>query len=216
MKWHLANLSEYKTRLESIAWFRSVFFNGQIKRGYWKRLLTGAWLAVASLQCCALDEHRLWLPQMYQGLFLELKNAALVAEKQEMCKEVLKGTLDIEQSNEDVPAFRIQCRRPDGLSYNQMIYGAQPKMPTAKELEQMENWYREKCFDAFEKATKLMMKKSNLFEQSVAPAQLEDDKAVFVLNFDAQDIHGQPLKYKAVCQVGLKQKATVDIAPRRP
>lgn len=181
---------------------------------YLSLCIYGCTVTIASLSY-GFDEKRLWLPVKYQNLYVDMKKAAEVAEQQESCKELLKGTLDRDQSTSELPVFRFLCRREDGVTYNQMIYGMEPKIATPQELEQLEMLYRERCLNAYEKATALMLQKKALFENTLKPDIMEEEMAVFVLDFDARSVQGVPLRYRARCSTGIKMEPTVEISPRK-
>ena len=83
----------------------------------------------------ALDQDRLWLPVRYQGLFLDLKAAASAALDLQRCIEVMSGTLDMDNSTEDHPIFRIKCKQVNGRSYNELVDGLTKRTITAAAVD---------------------------------------------------------------------------------
>ncbi|WP_075188355.1 hypothetical protein [Teredinibacter haidensis] len=180
----------------------------------------------------AINEERLWLPAKYHKYYLDLKESAQAAENLDICVEVLRGTLDFEQSSKNRPIFRIQCRREDGLSYNEMVDGVSKetlthKAPTegplsVKEVERLrmleekrKQDYRESCLDEFQKQTIFMLGLQLHTPEQANPLEFNDDSAVFIMEFDAKNIAGTPLKYRATCRVGTDKSAEVVIKPRK-
>lgn len=187
-----------------------------------------------------LNESRLWLPAKYHKLYLELKESALAAEALDGCTEVLQGTLDLDQSEPERPIFRILCRRPDGVSYNEMVDGvtkktlttviAEPVELTLEELEQLrlererremaeqqkkKLQLRDLCAQKIEHATALMLEKQVLTPADAEPIAYGDDQATFQVDFNARSIDGRHLKYSAICIAKSVTDAEVTIV-RRP
>lgn len=188
----------------------------------------------------ALDESRLWLPSSSQKYYLDLIESAEAAEALEICTEVLKGTLDLERSEPDKPIFRIQCRRPDGLSYNEMVDGLTKETLThqkpvivelteeeleqqrieeekrqAREREARKQQLQSDCNHVFDSETALMLKLERLTAAAVEPRSFDGEKAEFVIDFNAVSIDGKPLQYRATCSVATDSQAELIIKPRR-
>lgn len=173
----------------------------------------------------ALDEERLWLPTKYNTLFLELKDAALAAESLERCVTVLRGTIDIDQSRNGKPIFRILCRQSNGLSYNEMVDGVSmetltttapvPLTPEEERARQEALWLE--CKEEFDKKTRLMANKT--FEQEpLAPiTDILSEKAVlFTFDFTAEDMYGANLYYTARCTFDEAGILKFKISARKP
>lgn len=186
----------------------------------------------------ALDEERLWLPVSYQALYLKLRDAAIAAENLNRCVAVLDGTIDLEQSTEDHPIFRIRCRQENGRTYNEMVDGLSietlttPKHvdagPSVEERLLAEEQRRreeaqarlkrmwEMCYDGFLEKSRLMI---NLqvpeFDGIPSPETLDEDQATFTFDFMAEDIEGQKLEFTASCMARADQSVIVDISRRR-
>lgn len=76
-----------------------------------------------SSSVAALDIDRLWLPTEFRGQYLKLRDAALAAEATPQCQEVLRGTLDLDQSSSELSVYRILCRQENGTSYTEFVDG---------------------------------------------------------------------------------------------
>lgn len=188
----------------------------------------------------ALDDSRLWLPTRYQTLFLKLKEAALAAEAIDRCVTVLRGTIDVEQSTQDHPMYRILCRDPDNRSYTEMVDGISmetlttPKIvevePTPEELERqrLEEEARRAAEEAQRKATfweicqghilsrtSLMLNLKWLTEGRPEPDPWSEEQAVFTVEFDAESMWGKPLNYRAICTVRSPEDVDLKIKKRR-
>ncbi len=169
-----------------------------------------------------LDEKRLWLPVKYHGLFLDLKKAALTAESLDSCVTVLRGTIDLDQSQKAKPVYRILCRRANGKSYNQMIDGVtlEPIVPppTVEELEAQRlaiegRWLS--CEDSLKQKTRLMQGVTWISALPPEPRHYGEGATNFTVDFDAQNTRGVPLKYRAMCQFLSDGSFSLKISPRK-
>ncbi|WP_045860808.1 hypothetical protein [Teredinibacter purpureus] len=189
-------------------------------------------LFALSINASSLDESRLWLPVKYHPYYLDLKESALAAEKLEVCTEVLRGTLDREQSKPERPIYRILCRRPDGLSYNEMVDGLTKKTlttivrentePTEQELEekrriseQIKQGFRIACEEEFNRKTEFMINLTLQTAHDTEPVYFDEKTAIFITEFDAKGISGEKLKYRSQCEVGEGQPVRLSIKPRK-
>lgn len=188
----------------------------------------------------ALDEKRLWLPTRYQTLFLKLKEAAFAAEAIDRCVTVLRGTLDVEQSTPDHPMYRILCRDPDNRSYTEMVDGltmetlTTPKVvevePTPEELErqrlmeearkaaeeaQRKATFWEICQGRILSRTSLMLNLTWLTEGRPEPNPWSEEEAVFTVDFDAENMWGKPLNYRAICTIRSPEDVDLKVKKRR-
>ncbi|WP_339067266.1 hypothetical protein [Teredinibacter turnerae] len=139
----------------------------------------------------AVDESRLWLPLKYQKYYLQLKTEAERAELSDRCVKVIRGELNFSKSTPSNPVFSIICRDQAGKSYN--IAGVEPPVP--KEV------FWEKCKDTFENETRLMRAMNVLTEMPPVAQRLTEDRTLYIVDFDAKDIAGVALKYRAKCIV---------------
>jgi hypothetical protein len=71
-----------------------------------------------------LDDKVLWLPKSYQQYYIQLVNAAQAALAQERCIEVKRATLDLVQSTEAQPIYRVLCMQISGKTYTEIIDGS--------------------------------------------------------------------------------------------
>ncbi|VUD52622.1 hypothetical protein TDB9533_01667 [Thalassocella blandensis] len=194
----------------------------------------------ASSSSLALDESRLWLPGSYVTHYLKLKEAALLVEELERCKVVLRGTIDLEQSSEDRPIYRILCRQENNKTYNEMVDGSTMETLTtrvvvedklsAEELEQkrleeekrlaeelklqkLNAWSQ--CAEVLNKKVALMDAVEWIGDYPPEPDEFADGNGLFTVNFNAKDVYQQALKYRATCRtlnedVQLRIKKRVD------
>lgn len=211
-----------------------------VKHKKLNKLLTFVSLFAVSVMAIGLDENRLWLPAKYHTLYLDLKESALAAEALDDCKEVLRGTLDLDQSEPKRPVFRLLCRRPDGMSYNEMVDGitkktlttviTEPVELTPQELEQLrletvqrevevqqnkKQQLRESCMQEFERATALMLDKRVLTPADAEPIRYGEEQAIFQVDFNARSINGRHLQYRVTCIANSMTEVEVRIEPRR-
>jgi hypothetical protein len=176
----------------------------------------------------SLDESRLWLPTKYERHYLDLRDSALAAEALDRCVSVVSGTVDLQRSREQALIFRIQCRQENGRTYNEMVDGntkktlttviEEPKELSPEELEQLrleeEQRLQEereaKRLVLFEACRERYLSKTQLFEglkqlnegAETQEFDEEKNKAKFYFEFDAVDMDGRPLQYRAVCMAG--------------
>jgi len=197
-------------------------------------------LLFSDSQVLAFDESRLWLPSKYHKLYLELKESAAAAEELDNCTEVLQGTIDLDQSMPEHPIFRILCRRPDGLSYNEMVDGLSKETLTTyippvvvmseedlerqrieeqlrleAEKERLKQEFRALCRARMEEKTQLMISLNHLTAKDVEPSQYDGDSAQFNFDFDAKDIAGKALHYRARCLIDEDRQPKLFIGARK-
>lgn len=155
-----------------------------------KRIGVLSMLTISSV-ASAVDESRLWLPLKYQKYYLQLKTEAERAELSDRCVKVIRGELNFSKSTPGNPVFSIICRDQAGKSYN--IAGIEPPVP--KEV------FWEKCKDTFERETRLMRGMEVLTAMPPVAQHLSKDRTLYIVDFNAKDIAGVALKYRANCIV---------------
>lgn len=181
-------------------------------------------LVLLSPCAVALDESRLWLPVTYQTHYLQLIQAAAAADEVDRCVTLLEGTIDTEQSVPGHPIYRILCRQENGQSYNEMVDGLTyetlttpkvvPVVMSADERERrrlkeearlQEERQRHKhslwlaCQQALLERTALMANLKWLSDKEPEPITFDGTDAVYRVDFDAEDVWGKALYYRAVC-----------------
>jgi hypothetical protein len=182
---------------------------------------------IAGLVVCqayALDESRLWLAKNHEKLYLDLRAAAKSAEALERCVTVLRGTLDLEQSAPDHPIFRIQCRQENGRTYNEMVDGLsketlttkleKPKELSEEDIAAQKQIFLDRCMQLFEAKTSLF-KALKLKEGKPEPESFTMQEAKYYLDFDAENVEGQPLSYRTICMVTGDLPPEIHIRKRR-
>lgn len=186
----------------------------------------------------AVDKNRLWLPEKHSRLFLDLRDAAEAAEALDRCVEVLKGTIDMEQSVLERPVYRILCRQEDGKSYNEMVDGVSFETLTTRvvqpialspEEKESQRLAEEKRLEE-EKATRLsalwqtcetQLNKKIRYMTNIRwltrlpPEPVEQESLRFDIDFDAEDPYKNPLHYRASCLFSDKDELNLRISARR-
>ena len=193
---------------------------------------------ISSVTTSALDESTLWLPSSYTKYYLKLKEAAFTAESLERCQTVLRATIDLEQSTEERPIYRILCRQENNKTYNEMVDGITMDTLTTKVIvkeklspEELEKIRLEEekrlaeelklkklnawnlCSEALNEKIALMADVEWLGEYPPEPDQFSDENSLFTVDFDATDMYKQPLHYQAKCQIE-GQEVSVSIKKR--
>ena len=175
-------------------------------------------LLVVANKILALDESRLWLPTNYERQYLSLVSAAKAAESLDRCVEVVRGTIDLNQSTKDLPIFRIQCRQESGRTYNEMVNGLTFETITtpiideskltpeeqARKLEELESakkMFLNRCLAQLGEQTKLFIN-MKLLSESHDPSEFSLEQARYDFQFDAENMDGIGLSYVATCFVG--------------
>lgn len=197
-------------------------------------------LLVFPLMSWALDDSSLWLPKKYQTLYLPLVRAATAAESIERCVQVLEGTLDLGQSSEGHPIFRILCRQQNGRSYIEMVDGltfatlTTPKIveveltPEQKETlrrqeeakkqaeeAELKRLYWLQCEATIQQRTRMMQEMLWLSSLPPEPTRFDDQSGEFLVYFDAKNIWGKPLQYEVWCQSNVDSVIDIRVSKRR-
>lgn len=180
-------------------------------------------LAVSAVHAEELDESRLWLPKNYERIYLDLKESAKAALKLDRCVKVVRGTVDLEQSSKEHPIFRIQCRQENGRTYNEMVDGLSKKTLTTveidesqdeSELEERQKVFWRQCEKAFNTKTRLFQG-LKVSEGGNVPREFSESSAKYVIDFDAEDMHGQSLQYRAICVAKMDEEPRIVVRKRR-
>lgn len=178
-------------------------------------------ILLAPSYAIALDEERLWLPRNYEHLYLGLKESAIAVEASGRCETVLRGTLDLDASVlPDDPVFRILCRGINGRTYNQMAMPKkvwteleleENKEKEAKALLLLQSEMQTRCDVRLSKDTALFnalqRKQASFSLIKFKYSSFSDDfvvlgpQGVFQIDFDAMDMYGVKLEYRAMCYI---------------
>ncbi len=205
-----------------------------------KTFASGIAISLISSPLAAVEDKDLWLPGRYAPIFLELKKAAEAAESLDRCVRVQQGTIDLDDSRPDHPVYRILCKQENGRNYNEMVDGLSfetlttkveiPVEPTAEELEAIrlaEEKRKEEekqvrishlwglCEEKIRHRVRLMSDFSWVTELPVTPDVFEEASVTFTVDFDAKDMHKQPLYYRAVCDFSENDALAVMIKGRK-
>ena len=210
-----------------------------------RSLLIGVIPFCLSAASGAVDNDRLWLPAKYGGLFLKLKEAAeLTEQKVDRCQKVMRGTIDLEQSTNEKPIFRILCKQESGLTYNEMVDGLNmvtlttpiPPEKTPEELAEearlkaeAEALEKEKAF--IKAREELWVACNDMLDQKIEymhnvvkltegiPARTGDFNDLaevrFLINFNAEDMDGNALRYQATCRKSEDKNVRLKVKPRK-
>ncbi len=188
----------------------------------------------------AVEDARLWLSASHAPLFIDLKQAALAAEKLERCVSVAEGTIDLDDSMPDHPIYRILCRQKNGRTYNEMVDGISfktlttkievPVLPTEDELEALRLTEEKRkqeakkmrieslsgiCVQGIKGKTRLMKGVVWLTPLPLQPTEMDDTSAKFSVDFDAKGVHGGALRYRANCFFSDGDKLTLRVSGRK-
>lgn len=188
----------------------------------------------------AVDDERLWLSASHSLLFIDLKEAALAAENLERCVSVVEGTIDLDDSKPGHPIYRILCQQKNRRTYNEMVDGISfatlttkievPVLPSENELEALRIAEEKRkqeakdvrieslssiCEQAINDKTRLMKGVVWLTALPVQPIDMDETSARFTVDFDAKDIHGGVLKYRANCYFADGDKLTLRVSARK-
>lgn len=195
-----------------------------------------------SAHTLGLNEERLWLPSNHERLYLSLKRSALAAERLERCTKVLRGTLDLDASTSEKPIFRILCLQESGKTYNEMVDGVTGDTLTSAilALDVLNGEKKQKgmglitsakerfwalCDEGVNKQTKLFNERKRVSD-GLDPISFDYDgfsgrfsllnpRAVFHIDFDAKDLAGDLLAYRAICRVGSQGIDSIVIRARK-
>ncbi|TQV80142.1 hypothetical protein FKG94_10770 [Exilibacterium tricleocarpae] len=167
-------------------------------------------MSAAASAAPAIDDSRLWLPKSYEHYFPKLRKAARTAAQTERCESVLQGQLHRERSRPDHPVYRITCRDSERISYTVVIDGLtyrdltpprqRRQQHTPAQLEALRHeQYWEICRRELDQRTKRMLALVWLTDTMPQPDQSVPLQDVFTVDFDAQNIQKQRLRYRALC-----------------
>ena len=166
---------------------------------------------VASDGVYSVDDDALWLPKKYAALYLDLKEAANVAQSLDRCEKVLRATIDLDRSKTDHPIFRVLCRQPNGKSYNEMVDGKMMvNLTTVVNLS--EDWNT--CNDLLNDKITLMMGVEILTTEMPEPSVQSDDLIGFEIDFNGKNAQGDTLRYTAKCRLS-EDRQIIKVKPRK-
>jgi len=188
------------------------------KRPLWALL---ALSVCASANVFAVDAQSLWLPASYQELAPGLREIALAVEADERCVKVMRGTLHA-SSQRHIPVYNITCRGADrrtfavvvdGLTADMEFQGDAPvEIKGFDEKRIQAAW--QKCEVFLQKKTRFMHSMKRLQQGRPAPDSSQLGAVTFILDFDAEDLQGKPLHYRATCFASNDVPAKLSIGPR--
>lgn len=173
-------------------------------------------LTAVPTQVSALDESRLWLPKSHERIYLNLKKSAEAAEALDRCHSVVRGTIDLTQSTKEYPIFRIMCRQANGRTYNEMVNGLtfEPLTTKAPSLEEIDvDKILQDCLVVLEQKTQLFIDKK-MVDDEPKPEVVSLERVRFNLDFDAKNMNGASLRYRAVCNTEKEGPSKVKIKMR--
>ncbi|WP_439134233.1 hypothetical protein [Pseudomaricurvus sp.] len=179
----------------------------------------------------ALTEN-LWLPGSYRDLMPKLRASAEKLQATERCDKVLQGKLHASTRDEQNAVFFLVCRDSSRKTFPVLVdanaqefeFPLTPEPepepePEPRDLEAERQAYIQRswasCESMFSHETRFMPKMQLLSEGQVEPLE-EDGSLLFVIDFDAENLQGQPLQYRAHCSVADEEAQPVlQIQPRQ-
>jgi len=188
-----------------------------------ERFLWGALVLSVCLsgKVMALNAQALWLPASYQELAPSLRKMALAVEEDERCVKVLRGSLHA-SSKREAPIYNITCRGADrrtfavivdGLSADMEFQGDAPVEIRGFDEKRIQAAWQ-KCEEYLQKKTRFMHNMKRLQQGRPTPDGSQLGAVTFVLDFDAEDLQGKPLRYRATCFASNDVPAKLSIGPR--
>lgn len=188
-------------------------------------------LAALSAPAVALNDNALWLPQAYQALAPELRQAALKLESDERCKKLLRGSLHDSTRSLDEAVFLLVCRDVNRRTFSvladantlqmeypvEQIVAAEEEVKSSDEvLNQRVDILKVECEQLFVQKTRFMKNLRRIDESSLGAPQIDGARISFVIPFDAQSLQGNPLRYEAICaSEEIDQQASFAIKARK-
>jgi hypothetical protein len=178
-------------------------------------------LASLSANIYAVGAQSLWLPASYQELAPSLRQIALVVEEDERCVNVMRGTLHA-SSRREAPVFTVTCRGVDrrtfavivdGLTSDMVFQIDKPVEIKGFDEKRIEAAWQ-KCEEHLQKKTRFMHSMTRLQQGRPMPDSTQAGAVTFVLDFDAEDLQGKPLRYRATCFASNDVPAKLSIGPR--
>lgn len=187
-------------------------------------------LSLATVSCSwAVDESRLWLPKKYQQAYPKLLAAARQAESSRRCQQVVRGEMIPRKNTDDAYYLVITCRdekaRTYSISYRFPIAGDTPAIV----LEQASNDTNMPqsvavladgvnaeqavflCRKDFGEKAAYLEEVTILLDQ-LSPAVRRQDDFNLSMPFTALSDLGNPVLYRADCQVNQRGETRIDIA----
>ena len=194
-----------------------------------KAAVAALFITLFPIDAQSLDDDALWLPTKYSKYYLDLKKAALAAEKLDRCVTVLRGTLDLEQTRKERPIYRILCRKENGRNYNEMVDGVTfetltTKIPKPEEIlaqklaeeQKRKEKHWQLCQESLNEKVRLMKNVEILTTEMPEPEVFEETKSQFTLDFNGENMQGVALHYRANCIVDTESNmAKVKVGRRK-
>lgn len=180
-------------------------------------------LSISPMSAEAYDD-KIWLPKAYESHYLKLVKATEQALALERCVEILDATIDLGQSTQERPMYRILCQQANNRSYTEMVDGVTfdtlttPKPPPETEeqkaLRLAEELAAKKaalvkrirgcwqlCNAVLLERTQDMSSLTWMQAEQPIPTKQTDDYVVFTVDFNANGLSGEKLRYRARCKV---------------
>jgi len=129
----------------------------------------------------AVEVDRLWLPKKQAHLFDFLHSAAIEAEKNKDCNEVVRGGLNRRRSTEKEPVFTILCRKNFKSTFNLFFdksdLGPQPIRPV-RNFETIESILVAKPKKP--EPVKIVPKQSSYLSLQIDPVKIEPKQSPYL------------------------------------
>ncbi|GAA6150835.1 hypothetical protein [Pseudoteredinibacter isoporae] len=148
----------------------------------------------------------LWLPTSYKGKLPQLKQAVEVARENPRCSRVLKGTVNVDLSSQQVPVFKILCRDDERKTFSLLLDGTSFKTydrtksrfhkgPSERSMREFWTACNKAVADMYEDFRTIRV----LTRERPEPTLYKDATVGIAIDFDAVSLIGERLAFRAEC-----------------
>ncbi|MBB6520773.1 hypothetical protein [Pseudoteredinibacter isoporae] len=148
----------------------------------------------------------LWLPTSYKGKLPQLKQAVDVARENPRCSQVLKGTVNVDLSSQQVPVFKILCRDDERKTFSLLLDGTSFKTydrtksrfhkgPSERSMREFWTACNKAVADMYEDFRTIRV----LTRERPEPTLYKDATVGIAIDFDAVSLIGERLAFRAEC-----------------
>lgn len=169
----------------------------------------------------AIGSDALWLPASYNHLMVGMRKAALAVEEDERCVKILRGKMH-PRGTKDNPLYLMTCRGQDRRTFTVEVEPVTHNMKFQIDRVVEVKGFNEKriaaawqkCSDQLQQKTRFMRNMKPLYQGRPTPDLSEVGAVNMIADFDAENLHGKPLHYRATCSASNEQPAMLKIGPR--
>lgn len=171
-----------------------------------------------------MDDRAMWLPIKYQSMASDLRDAAEKLESTEECERVIRASLKKPPKGGHAGTFLIICKDVQNETFSAMVDAASGDVTLSSDIKKakplvidaaLRDKIYEDCDAAIQNKTQYM-KSMEIMDGQRKKFKIEDNKVIsYHVDFNAQSMSGESLKYRATCQYVNKRGAKVSISPRR-